>query len=86
VAVVGGTGVFGWILQEGGFDSFHLSIARHVRLGAGRPLFDGARDLDAAMARLTASGLHAGLGIWLDADARLELVVFDRQDRGQSGS
>ncbi|MEM7045037.1 MAG: hypothetical protein AAF543_19690, partial [Pseudomonadota bacterium] len=48
VAVVGGTGVFGWVLDEGGYQEFHLTIARHVELGAGRPLFDEVSCLDDA--------------------------------------
>jgi dihydrofolate reductase len=79
-AVVGGMGVFDWILAEGGFDSFHLSVAHHVRLGAGRPLVDGAPDLDAAIATLNANGLHAAPAIWLDESAGLELMTFEKDD------
>ena len=78
VAVVGGTGVFGWVLDEDGYQEFHLSVAHGVRLGAGRPLFDGVGDLDAAMARLDEGGLTVQRRSWLDQDAGLELLIFGR--------
>ncbi|MDH3660236.1 MAG: hypothetical protein OEU92_09430 [Alphaproteobacteria bacterium] len=78
VAVVGGTGVFGWILDACGYDAFHLSIAHGVRLGAGRPLFDGASDLDAAIAKLEDRGLNAKRRSWFDRDAGLELLILGR--------
>lgn len=78
VAVVGGTGVFGWVLEEGGYDAFHLSVARQVRLGAGRPLFDAADDLEQAIARLEASGPRTLRQTWLDENEGLELSVFSR--------
>ena len=80
VAVVGGTGVFSWILEEGGYDAFHLSVAHEFRLGAGRPLFDEAPDFEAAVSRLNAKGLHAWPRTWLDENAGLELMSFERQD------
>jgi hypothetical protein len=76
--------VFGWVLEEGGYDSFDLSVARNVRLGAGRPLLDGADDLEAAIARLTASGLHAGPRVWLDESVGLDLVTFAREGDASS--
>lgn len=79
VAVVGGTGVFGWILAEGGYDEFYLSVARHVRLGAGRPLFEDAPDLEAALLALESKGLGAGARSWLDEAAGLELLSFARE-------
>ncbi|MEZ5931852.1 MAG: hypothetical protein R3F54_07880 [Alphaproteobacteria bacterium] len=81
VAVVGGTGVFDWILEDGGFESFHLSLAHPVRLGAGRPLFDGVDDLDGAIARLNARNLHAARRDWLDETAGLELITFENVGR-----
>ena len=38
LAVIGGTDVFGLFLEIG-YESFHLSRARNVRLPGGRPLF-----------------------------------------------
>jgi dihydrofolate reductase len=40
LAVIGGTEVFGLFLQSG-YDVFHLSRARQVRLPGGRPVFPG---------------------------------------------
>jgi dihydrofolate reductase len=79
VAVVGGTGVFGWVLQEGGYREFHLSVAHHVRLGAGRPLFDDAGDLDVAIAKLEGGDLSVRQRSWLDQEAGLELLVFQHR-------
>lgn len=77
VAVVGGTGVFGWILEEGGYAAFHLSVAHHVRLGAGRPLFDDVVGLDEATAKLVAKGMAVVRRSWLDEEAGLELMIFE---------
>ncbi|MEM8952157.1 MAG: dihydrofolate reductase family protein [Pseudomonadota bacterium] len=78
VAVVGGTGVFSWILDEGGFQEFHLSIAHEVRLGAGRPLFEGVDGLDQAIAKLEQKGLVIGRRSWFDKAAGLELLILER--------
>ena len=78
VAVVGGTGVFGWILAEGRYDAFHLSVAGHSRLGAGRPLFDRVDSLEEASGRLETHGLKVIRRAWLDEDEGLELLVFGR--------
>lgn len=78
VAVVGGTGVFGWILEEGGFEEFHLSLAHQVSLSAGRPLFDDVEGLDAAIAKLEASGLETKERSWFDHEAGLELFIMRR--------
>jgi dihydrofolate reductase len=79
VAVVGGTGVFGWIHDEAGYDEFHLSLAHRVRLGAGRTLFDDVDDLDAAIAKLEMGGLTVVERSWLDREEELELLTFKRQ-------
>ncbi|MEM7045428.1 MAG: hypothetical protein AAF543_21680, partial [Pseudomonadota bacterium] len=76
--VVGGTGVFGWVLDEGGYQEFHLTIARHVELGAGRPLFDEVSCLDDATRLLKARDLTIARQVWMDKDRGLELVVFRR--------
>ncbi|MGI9499716.1 MAG: dihydrofolate reductase family protein [Geminicoccaceae bacterium] len=78
VAVVGGTGVFGWILDEGDYETFHLSVAHQVRLGAGRPLFDDVDDLDAAIGKLEKKGLLTKQRSWLDQKAGLELLILGR--------
>lgn len=80
IAVVGGTGVFGWILDEGGYDEFHLTLAHHVRLGAGRPLFDNAAGLDAALETLKRQGHDVVERSWFDEEAGLELLVLSRPD------
>ena len=82
VAVVGGTGVFSWILDEGGFHEFHLSVAHDVRLGAGRPLFEGVDGLDQAIAKLEQSGLTVGRRSWFDKEGGLELLLLKRAAQG----
>jgi dihydrofolate reductase len=76
VAVVGGTGVFSWILDDVGFQEFHLSIAHDVRLGSGRPLLDDAVSLEDAIGKLEAKTLSLGERRWLDQGAGLELLIF----------
>lgn len=78
VAVVGGRGVFDWVLSNPGFSAFHLSIARKVRLGRGQTIFEAASDLEAALALLEADGLCISDRSWLDRDAGLELIVYRR--------
>lgn len=76
IAVVGGTGVFDWILASCGFSEFHISLAHHVRLGAGRPLLSGIRDLDDAVSKLERRGLVLRQHSWFDQEAGLELLVY----------
>ncbi len=76
VAVVGGTGVFGWILDDAGYDEFHISVAHDVSLGAGRPLLDGVRGLEAGVDRLVRAGMVLENRSWLDREAALELLLF----------
>ncbi len=78
VAVVGGTGVFSWILEEGGFAEFHLSLAHHVMIGAGRPLFEKTDGLDGALAKLADMGLASKRRSWFDEEAGLELLILKR--------
>lgn len=80
IAVVGGTGVFGWILDEGGYDEFHLTIAHQVRLGAGRPLFDNIGDLETALGILKHHGHDIVERSWFDEEAGLELLVLSRPE------
>jgi len=81
VAVVGGTGVFSWILDDVGYKEFHLSVAHHVRLGAGRPLLDGADGFDDAVETLRDHSLILERRRWLDKDAGLELLIFSNSER-----
>jgi len=76
VAVVGGRGVFDWVLSKPGFSAFHLSIARKVQLGRGLQMFKAAPDLEAALALLETNGLRVSHRVWLDQDAGLELLVY----------
>lgn len=76
VAVIGGTGVFSWILAEAGYDDFGLSIAHRVRLGAGRSLIDGVDDLDGALSKLKDGDLHIRERSWLDETAALEHLTL----------
>lgn len=78
VAVVGGRGVFDWVLSNSGFSAFHLSVARQVRLGHGQWIFEDTPDLESAVALLEAEGLGLSQAIWLDRDAGLELLVYRR--------
>ena len=78
VAVVGGQGVFDWVLMNPGFSEFHLSLAHAVRLGEGRPMLSAAPGLDAAIARLQASGLALAERRWMDRDAALEFLLYRR--------
>jgi dihydrofolate reductase len=82
VAVAGGTGVYGWVLEEGGYDEFHLSVARRVRLGAGRPLLDGIDDLKGVMSAFEGIGLRLQRESWLDEEAAVELLTFRSHDQG----
>ncbi len=81
VAVAGGTGVYGWVLEEGGYDEFHLSVARKIKLGAGRPLLDDIDGLEDAISALKAQGLSLHHESWLDEEAAVELLTFRRNDR-----
>lgn len=78
IAVVGGTGVFDWILESCGFCEFHTSVAHRVRLGTGKPLFSGAGDLDDAVSRLERRGLMLQHRAWFDQNAGLELLVYGK--------
>lgn len=79
VAVAGGTGVYGWILEESSYDVFQLSVAHNSRLGSGRPLFDNIENLDGIFAIFETKGLHAVERFWLDEAAALELLTFRRR-------
>lgn len=81
VAVAGGKGVYDWILDEGGYDVFELSVARNVKLGSGRPLFDSIGSLNEIIGRLGAKGLTLCERSWLNQTAKLELLTFKPEVR-----
>jgi dihydrofolate reductase len=83
--VAGGTGVYGWVLEEAGYDEFHLSIARNVRLGAGKPLLDHVEGLDGVVSAFDAKGLSLQEQAWLDEEAAVELLIFRRKDQAVGG-
>lgn len=74
--VAGGTGVYGWVLEEGVYDEFHLSIARNVTLGTGRPLLDDINGLESMISAFGAKGLSLQETSWLDEDSGVELLIF----------
>lgn len=78
VAVVGGRGVFDWVLSNPSFSAFHLSLAHQARLGQGQTIFKGADDLEAALSLLSHRGLTLEHRSWFDRDAGLELLVYRR--------
>jgi dihydrofolate reductase len=78
VMVAGGSGVYGWVLGEDGYDEFHLSIARQVVLGTGRPLLDEIDGLKEIVSVFKAKGLCLEEQSWLDEDAEVELLRFRR--------
>lgn len=78
VAVVGGQGVFDWVLSNPGFSAFHLSLAHDVRLERGRTMFKQAFDLETGVALLRSSNMRLSHQTWLDRDAGLELLVYRR--------
>ncbi|MGH1481766.1 MAG: hypothetical protein ACRBM6_24055 [Geminicoccales bacterium] len=78
VAVVGGQGVFDWVLSKPGFFSFHISLAHHVRIGSGRHIFRDAAGLEAAISLLQGHGLPLSRQVWFDQEAGLELLVYEK--------
>ncbi|MGI9434571.1 MAG: hypothetical protein ACR2Q4_07060 [Geminicoccaceae bacterium] len=84
VAVVGGTRVFDWVRSGPGFSAFHLSVARNVRLGGGRPVFKGAHNLSEMTSLIKEHGLKLERRVWLDRPAGLELLVYAAPDPGSS--
>ena len=77
LAVIGGTDVFGLFLEIG-YDSFHLSLAKNVRLPAGRPLFPQVRLGATAEDIFADHGLKPGPGRVLDPVAGVKLVNWTR--------
>ncbi len=77
LAVIGGTGVFGLFLEIG-YDSFHLSRAKNLRLPGGRPLFPKLKPEITPEEMLTAHGLKPGMEQVLDAIAGVTLVTWVR--------
>lgn len=76
IAVVGGTGVFDWVRTGPGFSEFHISLAKKVRLGRGRPIFESAHDLGSVVSMLEDQGLTLHQRSWFDQEAGLELLVY----------
>jgi dihydrofolate reductase len=77
LVVIGGTDVFGLFLEIG-YDSFHLSRARNVRLPGGRPLFPKLRCDVTPEEMLASHGLKPGPEQVLDAAAGVTLVAWAR--------
>ena len=77
LAVIGGTDVFGLFLEIG-YDSFHLSLAKNVRLPAGRPLFPQVRLGATAEDIFADHGLKPGPERVLDPVAGVKLISWTR--------
>lgn len=77
LAVIGGTGVFGLFLEIG-YDSFHLSRAKNLRLPGGRPLFPKLEPEITPEEILATHGLKPGMEQVLDAIAGVTLVTWVR--------
>ncbi|MGI8569254.1 MAG: dihydrofolate reductase [Methylocella sp.] len=77
LAVIGGTDVFGLFLEIG-YDSFHLSRAKNVRLPGGRMLFPEVRHEVTPEEMLASRGLKPGPEQVLDAAAGVTLVTWSR--------
>lgn len=82
VGVVGGQSVYDWVLSTPGYDAFHLSIAHRIRLGDGRRVFRDAADAEDAATLLEASGMTLARRNWLDREAGLEVLVYERTRAG----
>ena len=78
VAVVGGQGVFDWVLSNPGFSEVHLSVAHRVRLGRGQKMFSAAPDLDTVLSLLETQGMALEHRAWFDRKEGLELLVYRR--------
>jgi dihydrofolate reductase len=74
-AVIGGAEVFRLFLKIG-FDAFHLSRARKVRLPGGRPVFPEVPGLTPEQV-LASQGLRPGPVQVLDAEAEATLVTWE---------
>ncbi len=77
LAVIGGTDVFGLFLEIG-YDSFHLSRAKNLRLPGGRPLFPKLQREITPEEMLARHGLKPGTEQVLDAIAGVTLVTWAR--------
>jgi hypothetical protein len=75
VAVPGGQAVFDLFMTLG-YEAFHLSRARGVRLPGGRYLFSACERGRSAEAALQDAGLSAGEARILDADAHVTLEIW----------
>jgi hypothetical protein len=75
VAVPGGRVVFDLFLKIG-FDAFHLTRARGVRLPGGRALFSGCDTGLSAEAVLAGAGLNLNEHIVLDAKHGVDMSVW----------
>jgi hypothetical protein len=77
VAVAGGQGVFDLFMAIG-YQAFHLSQARRVRLGAGRTVFAACESGLSAGTALAGAGLRPGAVEVIDAAADVTLTVWRR--------
>jgi dihydrofolate reductase len=77
VAVPGGRQVFDYFLEHG-FDEFHLSRARGVRIPDGVPLFSECASGRSAESLLSGRGLVPGPTEMLDANAGVTITVWKR--------
>jgi dihydrofolate reductase len=75
LAVVGGADVYE-VFFAVGYDAFHLSTSHRVRMGAGRPIFPGIGDGDAALNVLKNHGLRAGPLRLIDPAGGVSLVAW----------
>jgi dihydrofolate reductase len=76
IAVTGGTAVFDWFANHGGFDAFHLVRAEGHAIEKGRPLFSSMKLL--AEEALRDLGLTCKEDLWLHAGDRIRLQIFNR--------
>jgi len=76
IAVIGGTGVFGWFLPR--YDAFHLTRAEHANIPGGRPLFPPTTPPATPEDVLSRHGLRPGPRRDLDAAAGVTLTAWSR--------
>ncbi|MEJ1161298.1 hypothetical protein [Prosthecomicrobium sp. N25] len=80
IAVPGGQEVFDLLLDDAGFDVFHLSRARGISLPGGRPVFGGTSRGVVAESILSGRGMRAGSVVTIDPRVPVELTLWRRAD------